>query len=60
KIVQAIAMRAWKDKNDFKILILNDKKICSLLGSEKIEEIFDVNYHLKYISATFNRVFVDS
>ncbi len=59
KMVQAVAMRVWKNKDDFKTLILKNKKICGLLGSEKIEEIFDVSYHLKYISAIFNRVFVD-
>ena len=60
KIVQKEAMQVWAKKLDFKALILKNKKICDLLGSKKIEEIFDVSYHLKYISAIFKRVFVDS
>lgn len=57
KIVQEQAMQVWEKKHDFKDLIMNNKKICDQLGQEKIKEIFDVSYHLKYISAIFNRVF---
>jgi adenylosuccinate lyase len=57
RMVQTQAMRVWKDEQDFKTLILKDKEICSHLSEEKIEEIFDVNYHLKYINAIFDRVF---
>jgi adenylosuccinate lyase len=56
-MVQAHAMKVWDENGDFKALISKDKKICGLLGKEKIEEIFDVTYHLKYISAIFDRVF---
>ncbi|MBU2622523.1 MAG: adenylosuccinate lyase [Proteobacteria bacterium] len=57
QMVQAHAMKVWDEKKDFKALITEDKKICGLLGKEKIEEIFDVTYHLKYISTIFDRVF---
>ncbi len=57
KAVQRQAMRVWEEKKDFKELILADKLICERLGREKIEEIFDVGYHLKYISSIFDRVF---
>lgn len=57
RMVQTQAMRVWKDEQDFKTLILKDKEICSHLSEEKIEEIFDLNYHLKYINAIFDRVF---
>jgi adenylosuccinate lyase len=55
--VQTHAMRVWKEKQDFKTLIINDEKILEHVSRKKIEEIFDVNYHLKYISAIFDRVF---
>ena len=55
--VQAHAMRVWKEKQDFKTLIINDKKILEHISRKKIEEIFDVNHHLEYITAIFNRVF---
>ena len=57
KIVQEQAMQVWAKKHDFKDLIMSNKKICDQLGQEKIKKIFDVSYHLKYISAIFNRVF---
>ncbi len=57
KLVQAPAMRAWKNRNNFKALIQKDKKIARHLSHKKIEELFDVSYHLKYISAIFDRVF---
>jgi len=57
QMVQKQAMRAWEEKKDFKELILNDNSICEHLSRKKIEEIFDVSYHLKYISAIFDRVF---
>jgi adenylosuccinate lyase len=56
-MVQKEAMRVWKGKKDFKALILDNQDICAHLGRKKIEEIFDVRYHLKYISAIFKRVF---
>ncbi len=57
KMVQSHAMDVWKEKKDFKTLILNDKKIYSSLGKNKIEELFDEDNHLKYISIIFERVF---
>jgi adenylosuccinate lyase len=57
RLVQNQAMRVWQGKGDFKDLLLADADICEHLGQEKIKEIFDVSYHLKYISAIFSRVF---
>ena len=50
-------MRVWKEKKSFKELIHANKDICARLGAKKIEEMFDVRYHLKYISAIFKRTF---
>ncbi len=57
KMVQTEAMRVWKEKKNFKELIHANKDICARLGAKKIEEMFDVRYHLKYISAIFKRTF---
>ncbi len=57
QMVQTHAMKVWDENKDFKVLISEDEKIRSLLGKDKIEEIFDVKYHLKYISTIFDRVF---
>ena len=56
-LVQTEAMKVWKENKDFKDLILNNRRICDRLGTKKIQEIFDLRYHLKYISAIFDRVF---
>ena len=56
-VVQENAMKAWRQKKDFKRLIQKDKRITGVLSLKKIEELFDVDYHLKYIPAIFNRVF---
>ncbi len=57
RLVQNQAMRVWQGKGEFKELLLGDADICEHLDPEKIKEIFDVSYHLKYISAIFSRVF---
>ena len=57
RLVQEQAMRVWQGKGSFKDLILAESTIRQHLGEEKIKEIFDVSYHLKYISAIFSRVF---
>ena len=56
-LVQKQAMLVWQGKGSFKDLILAEPRIREHLGEEKIKEIFDVSYHLKYISAIFSRVF---
>jgi len=55
--VQENAMQVWQRKKDFKQLILKDPRVARYLSRRKIEELFDVNYHLKYIPAVFDRVF---
>lgn len=57
KIVQTQAMKVWKEGHDFKRLISESEEVVEKLGLEKIEEIFDVGYHLKYTSTIFDRVF---
>ena len=57
KLVQDQAMLVWQGKGSFKDLVLEESSIREHLGEEKIKELFDVGYHLKYISAIFNRVF---
>ena len=59
QMVQSQAMKVWNDKKDFKTLILNDKNIGKHLDRKKIEELFDVRNHLKYINAIFERVFTE-
>jgi adenylosuccinate lyase len=57
QLVQFQAMKVWREDVDFQSLIQNDARISEALGQEKIKEIFDLNYHLKYINDIFDRVF---
>jgi adenylosuccinate lyase len=57
RLVQLQAMKVWQENVDFQSLIQNDARIAEVLGPEKIKEIFDLDYHLKYISDIFDRVF---
>ena len=56
-LVQEHAMRVWNEKIPFMQLILNDTRVLKFISQEKIKEIFDVNYHLKYVNLIFDRVF---
>ncbi len=57
KIVQRRAMDVWAGKGEFKELLLADEDLKKYLSPEEIEEIFDVNYHLKHVDTIFKRVF---
>ena len=57
-MVQKNAMKVWESGQDFKGLIMEDEDICRNLSNKEIEEIFDLNYHLKHVDEIFERVFV--
>ncbi|MBW1850937.1 MAG: adenylosuccinate lyase, partial [Deltaproteobacteria bacterium] len=56
-ITQRNAMKVWEKEVEFKGLILEDQEIGKYLSKNEIEEIFDINYHLKYVDEIFDRVF---
>lgn len=57
-MVQRNAMKVWESGQDFKGLIMEDEDICRNLSKEEIEEMFDLDYHLKHVDEIFERVFV--
>ena len=57
-MVQRNAMKVWESGQDFKELIMEDEDICRNLSKKEIEEMFDLDYHLKHIDEIFERVFV--
>jgi adenylosuccinate lyase len=57
RIVQRNAMKVWEDKVSFKALLLEDKDILECLSQNEIDEIFNLDYHLKNIDYIFKRVF---
>src|SRR5580693_7910875 len=57
RVVQAHAMRAWKEGLDFHHLVLADKEITSRVPRKQIEYAFDLKRQLKNVDKVFARVF---
>ena len=59
EMVQRNAMKVWDKGQDFKTLITGDDEILRYLSKEEIEEVFDLDYHLKHVDDLFERVFTE-
>ena len=55
-MVQRNSMKVWNEEGSFYDLIKADKEISTILSKEEIDDIFDLNYHLKHIETIFQRV----
>jgi len=56
-MVQKNAMRAWESDQEFRQLIMGDDEIGEYLSNKEIDDIFDLDYHLKYVDEIYKRVF---
>jgi adenylosuccinate lyase len=56
-MVQRNAMKVWETGQEFKSLIMEDQEISGYLSKKEIEEIFDLDYHVKHVDDIFERVF---
>ena len=56
-MVQKNAMKVWETGQEFKDLIMEDQEIGEHLSKTEIEEIFDLDYHVKHVNDIFERVF---
>lgn len=56
-IVQSNAMKSWKEKKEFKGLLLKDRDIKKYLPKAEIDNIFDIRHYFKNIGYIFERVF---
>jgi adenylosuccinate lyase len=56
-VVQAHAMKAWKEGLDFYQLVLADKEITGKVPRKQIEHAFDLQRQLKNVDKIFARVF---
>jgi adenylosuccinate lyase len=59
RLVQAHAMRAWKEGLNFKDEVLKDKTIAKSVTRDHIERAFDLKRQLRNIDKIFARVFPD-
>ena len=57
RMVQAHAMRAWKEGLNFRQLVLKDKKITNRVPRSQLERAFDLKRQLRNVDKIFARVF---
>jgi len=57
RLVQAHAMRAWKEDLNFRDLVLKDKQITSRVPRQQVERAFDLKRQLRNVDKIFARVF---
>jgi adenylosuccinate lyase len=59
RLVQRNAMRVWESGGALSLmeLLKEDEEVTALLPADRIEESFDLGYHLKQVDAIFERVF---
>ena len=55
-LVQALAMKSWKERLDFKAMVLADKDILKHLNRKEIESCFELDYYLRNIDVIFKRL----
>lgn len=56
KIVQRNAMKAWKEKIEFKKLLEEDREVMAKLTADTLNSIFDFNYFTRYVDSIFSRL----
>jgi len=56
KVVQSNAMKTWDKNEDFYENLSKDKLIKKYLTTKELKQLFDVNYHKRYIKHILNRV----
>jgi adenylosuccinate lyase len=59
RLVQKSAMKVWESDGALSLLELlkSDPEVAALLPPERLEESFDLGYHLKHVDTIFERVF---
>ena len=60
RMVQANAMKAWREDLNFHDLIMKDKEITSKVKRETLEKAFDLERPLRNVDKIFRRVFGDT
>ena len=58
-LVQNNAMRAWNGEGALLDLLKADKAVTAKILPAELDELFDLDYHLKHVDTIFRRVFGD-
>jgi adenylosuccinate lyase len=58
-LVQRNAMKVWESDGQLSLLDLlkEDPEVSQRLSSDQLDELFDLDYHLKHVDTIFSRVF---
>lgn len=57
--VQKLAMQSWETHTPFPTLVRQDEQMQAVLGSDKMEELFDPKFYLRYEDTVYKRVYGD-
>ena len=57
EMVQRNALKVWDTGKDFKTLLLEDQELMGHVSAQEVEDVFDLDYHLKHVDEIFKRVF---
>ncbi len=60
RLVQRNAMPVWRTDAVFLDLLKADDEIQAVLSAQELENLFDLDYHLKHVDTIFKRVFKDA
>jgi len=60
QIIQRNAHKSWDNQEEFRDNIEADKAVTSRLSSDNLNELFDYQYYLKYVSDIFERLNIES
>jgi adenylosuccinate lyase len=56
-VVQRTAMKSWREKKDFKGLLLKDKEVRKHISPKMMNDIFDLKHYFRRVDYLFARVF---
>lgn len=57
--VQRLAMQSWETHTPFPTLVRQDEQMQAVLGSDKMGELFDPKFYLRYEDTVYKRVYGD-
>ncbi len=57
RLVQRNAMRSWNGEGPLLDLLKADEDVTKAIPIAQLEQLFDLDYHLKHVDTIFNRVF---
>jgi len=56
EMVQRCVMKVYDERRHFKQILMEDRRVSSILNPEEIEDCFDLDYHIRYVDKIFRKV----